>query len=224
MTIREAEDKLFEEWNARVPDVVRDGVVDESAYISTNPKLVFVLKEANDFAGGDLREYLRGSNEGGTLNNVVRWTRSILSLPNIPAWKSINCVYQPERTEWLPKVGWINIKKQTGMARAVDADLAAAVNRNGDLLVSQISLYGPDIIICCGGIVFDLLCFSAMGFNQTDLQETSLGVQYVRQGSGKPIIRFHHPNTQWPAHILTYGLCFAVAEIQGMKLELRNDD
>ena len=58
MGIRERENELFARWADRRPGLVMDGVVDETAYLASSPKILFLLKEVNDQNGGgwDLRE------------------------------------------------------------------------------------------------------------------------------------------------------------------------
>lgn len=63
--LKAREDVLFEEWKRclgnEAKEFVPDGAVCGETYESTWPRIVFLLKEANDPSGGkwDLRDYLR---------------------------------------------------------------------------------------------------------------------------------------------------------------------
>ena len=89
--LNERENALFEEWEHNLgqqgESFVRDGAVCGETYQSTTPRLLFLLKEVNDPEGGnwDLREFLREGGQGPTWNNVTRWTRGILALPELLA-------------------------------------------------------------------------------------------------------------------------------------------
>ena len=87
MSIRELEEKLFDEWqekekleynieNKKI--FVRDGLVDEESYFKAPVKILYLLKEVN---GGDkdwdLREFIRGGGQAYTWNNITRWTKGI---------------------------------------------------------------------------------------------------------------------------------------------------
>ena len=43
MTIQEQEKIIFETWSKNRPGFVSDGVVDEKTYLSSSPKIMFVL-------------------------------------------------------------------------------------------------------------------------------------------------------------------------------------
>ena len=52
MDIREKEEALFGDWRVGLPSFVTDGAVDPGAYLSSWPKILFLLKEVNDKNGG----------------------------------------------------------------------------------------------------------------------------------------------------------------------------
>ena len=54
MTIRESEELLFAQWRLNRLGFVADGDADESAYLASAPKLLFLLKEVNDPGGGNV--------------------------------------------------------------------------------------------------------------------------------------------------------------------------
>lgn len=68
MNIGDKEEKLFDKWSSNREGFVADGVVDEEMYLNSSPKIMFILKEANDLGGGgwDLRQFIKG----GDTSNV----------------------------------------------------------------------------------------------------------------------------------------------------------
>jgi len=73
MSILESEKKLFTEWEGKRKGFVKDGVVLERDYLSSNPKIAFILKEVNSKdVGWDLREFVKQGGQPRTWNNVAR--------------------------------------------------------------------------------------------------------------------------------------------------------
>jgi len=86
MSIRNLEEKLFDEWQEKLgynlenkKIFVRDGLVDEKSYFKAPVKILYLLKEVN---GGDrdwdLREYIENGGRAATWDNITRWTKGIL--------------------------------------------------------------------------------------------------------------------------------------------------
>ena len=61
MNITKLENELFRKWALSRKGFVADGVADETAYLASEPKVVFVMKEVNDPRGGnwDQRKFMR---------------------------------------------------------------------------------------------------------------------------------------------------------------------
>ena len=47
MSIRDEEERLFDEWKKVRKNFVRDGVVSEPDYQTSNPQIAIILKEVN---------------------------------------------------------------------------------------------------------------------------------------------------------------------------------
>jgi hypothetical protein len=58
MTISEIEEQLFRDWQENRDGFVRDGVVSESDYSNSCPKIAFIFKEVNGPGVRDLREFV----------------------------------------------------------------------------------------------------------------------------------------------------------------------
>ena len=170
MKIGEAEEALFAEWRSSWPEsrqeqFVRDGVVDEEAYLASSPRLLFVLKEVNDPDGGgwDLREFLRnrGCDQMSTWRNISRWIEGIRRLPQDIPWQELEEIDPKRRQRALHSIAAVNLKKSPGGGSTDMGAFWAAVNGDGPFLKKQLALYGADIVICCGtgdyvGKLFDL--------------------------------------------------------------------
>lgn len=148
------ENELLDKWERirNYSEFIRDGVVDEKAYLSKRPRLVFILKEANDFGnGGDLRRLLVQQVKGSTWRNVARWTIGIKALPEIHIpWEKVESISKGEMLTALKTIAVVNLKKQSGGARASRSAILDAARSDRDLLIEQINIYKPDIIVCCG--------------------------------------------------------------------------
>ena len=170
MKIGEAEEALFAEWRSSWPEsrqeqFVRDGIVDEEAYLASSPRVLFVLKEVNDPGGGgwDLREFLRnrGSDYRFTWLNISRWVEGIRRLPQDIPWQELEEIDPERRQRALHSIAAVNLKKFPGGGSTDWTALWTAVNADGAFLKRQLTLYGADIVICCGtgdyvGKLFDL--------------------------------------------------------------------
>jgi hypothetical protein len=210
MTISEAEEALFARWRLSRPDLVADGVVDGAKYLSSQPRVVFLLKEVNDTSGTgrwDLRDYVRGSAKGRTWDNVARWTYAIRSRGADTPWSRAQAIAGSERADLLRSIAVVNLKKSPGRYVAVAPAVYQAAVQDRELLREQLALYQPAVTIWCGtdgSSLFDESC---------EWHQTRRGVQYCRTTTGRITIRYSHPSARVADWLLFYGLCDAVREI-----------
>ena len=222
MCIAKQEKQLFSKWKAIRPGLVADGVVDESKYLASSPKLLFVLKEVNSDKGGwDLREYMRDGARGQTWDNITRWVDGIRSLDSDREilWSELKTVSDEKRMETLQSICAINLKKLPGGHTTNNKNLEDVAKEDIVFLKQQFRIYGPDIVICCGSIVSDL-------FHELNLIEvpgkikwemTQRGVQYHEFQPSCYLISYSHPEARVSDNILYYGLIDAVREIRQKK-------
>ena len=71
--VTEREDELFGRWSASRKGLIRDGVVDERAYLASNPRIMLVLKDVND-----------KKNDGWDLQK--RFTMPFVGTPGRTSW------------------------------------------------------------------------------------------------------------------------------------------
>ena len=111
MSIRELEEKLFDEWqekekleynNENKKIFVRDGLIDEESYFKAPVKILYLLKEVN---GGDkdwdLREFVKNGGQSATWNNITRWTKGIFRYREELNWSSLEEITKDSREEIL---------------------------------------------------------------------------------------------------------------------------
>ena len=121
MSIRELEEKLFDEWqekekleynNENKKIFVRDGLIDEESYFKAPVKILYLLKEVN---GGDkdwdLREFVKNGGQSATWNNITRWTKGIFRYREELNWSSLEEITEDSREEILKYIIAINLKK-----------------------------------------------------------------------------------------------------------------
>lgn len=215
ISITQQEESLFSEWREKRPDFVADGVVDEQAYLSKSPKLLFVLKEVNDPDGGewDLREFLRKGGRPQTWNNITRWVEGIRGLSIDLPWAGLEQVDEERRCNAVRSIAAINLKKSPGGHTSNVEALATIATEDKVFLNRQFSLYAPDIVICCGSSTSDVFHWLVDFKNVPDWKTTRRGVQYHEFMPGKHIIRYAHPGARVADNLLYYGLVDAIREI-----------
>ena len=153
MNITKKEDNLFVEWSNKYKDAfVKDGVPCPEEYENAKIKITYILKDPNNFDidGRDMRRWIRedaAEGQGITWNNITRWTKAILDVDctNYP-----QLITSDDRYMWLRKISFMNLKKANGEARANPNDINKYAANDTDLIIKQLSIYQPDIIICCG--------------------------------------------------------------------------
>lgn len=209
MTIKEQEDLLFEEMRADYPEIIDDGIVDEDAYLSAPKKILYLLKEANGGKAWSLRKYLSEGGRAQTWDNIARWTEAIFRIEEELPWEYWVQNRELRRKEFLRKIGAVNVKKTSGGYISNMGEVYNAAIKNGEILSRQISLYKPDILICCGtGQIF----VDAVYSNEKTWSMTSRGVPYFLDGE-MVVIDFSHPAARVSPCYLLYSLTDAIKEI-----------
>ncbi len=215
ITITEKENIIFERWSKSRPSFVADGIVDNKSYLSSNPKLMFVLKEVNDRKGGnwDLRDFLREGARTQTWNNIARWIKGIRNLPQDIEWKLVKDVSKQDRSEILKSVCAINLKKSPGGYITNNDSLTKVATEDKEYINQQFSLYNPDLVICCGSVVSHLFNSLILFPNKPEWKSTRRGIWFYEYKEKKHIIAYSHPETTVANCLVFYGIVDAVREI-----------
>lgn len=210
MNINNQLDEIFGQWrNERSCTegiFIPDGYVDEEAWSGATLKLMVLLKEVNSSdAGWDLQQFVREKGylkESSTWPVLLRWTYGILN--GFPEYSEVEQRYldvKEEADEFLRKVYFANVKKIAGGAKANHTDVERHIEEAGELLLQQIRVVNPDLVLCCGDVIFQGVheLLKRSGPHRFELKQTSGGLEYIMWDDIQTVfIRYHHPNAYYP--------------------------
>lgn len=202
MTIKEAEQHLFDEWKRErhYPYFIEDGVFDETVWQTQPYKVLFVLKEANwENGNADMCAFLLSEvspTYWTTWNNIARWSKAILEGGDYPRYVS-----KSDKTYWLRRIAAMNLKKVGGDAVAENETIYSYGQQDRVYLKRQIELYTPDLIICCGrgvGKNADILHDVVFAPEEvSEWKEPILQYNYflasIKDKVNVPVLSFYHP-------------------------------
>lgn len=215
LTIREEEERIFAEWRRDREGFVADGIVDEEAYLASEPKLLFVMKEVNDPGGGDwdLRQFVWDGARSQTWDNVTRWVRGIRQLPSELSWDQLGEITEEHRRDTLRSIAAINVKKSPGGHTTDNQALWEIANADKTHFNEQFHLYDPDVTICCGSVTSDIFHGLVDFAADPNWLMTTRGIWFHERSSGKFVISYAHPEARVAACLLYYGIVDALREI-----------
>ncbi len=210
MNIACEERKIFDELKQYNDSVIEDGIVDETEYLASKFRIVYILKEANGGKDWSLKKYLHSGGRAQTWDNISRWSEALLNIDNDQNWSYWENNCEERRRIYLKKIGAVNLKKQAGNHTSVSKEISQAALKNKVLLQKQLELYKPNVIVCCGTTAdFTEAVYS---HKQIDWRMTSRGIWYFID-SGTIVISFLHPEARVKDCILHYSLIDAFKEI-----------
>lgn len=207
--IREQEEALFKKFTHYSNELVKDGVVNPLEYQNSNPKILFILKEANRYPGGDLRAFLAKGGRVPTWKTVALWVYCLRQLVNDPNW-SLSWNERPQdtqefRAEQLKSIAFLNVKKISGGHTSDMKKVKEFQNKDADLLRQQIDIYDPDIVIC-GGTGCNLF------ENEWRENFTNRGISYSKIDK-RIVINFYHPEVRVADNVKFYAFYDMIKEI-----------
>jgi hypothetical protein len=135
--------------------IISGGVVNENAYLSSKPRVIFVLKEAHTKkVGWSIPERLmiqveRGANGfeknyAYTWNQAGAWAYAIHS-----GFRDLKELGKPEIiAEGIRTIGMTNLKKTGGGPFAVPKEIQNRAYSDADVWQKEIEIMDPDIIVC----------------------------------------------------------------------------
>ncbi|MBC8283711.1 MAG: hypothetical protein H8E32_07860 [Nitrospinae bacterium] len=199
---------------------VSDGVVDETAYLKSKIKILFILKEVNSEEGGwNLKKYLKEKNDRSqTWNNITRWVIGTRKIQDSSHWEKdgLDTIDTARRKESLLSICAMNLKKSPGGHTTNERYLITAAKNDREYINKQYSIYQPDLTICCKTIVNNLF-HELINFDKPIKWETtSRGVDYHKLSEKKHVISYTHPEARVQDNLLYYGLLDAIREIHGV--------
>ncbi len=152
------DESMWQRWREHYTEIgisstkiCKDGIVDYETYAQANRKILFVMKEVNQWDEGDLREMLIKGPKYQMWHTVARWAAGILR--EFPPFEEIDA-YEIW-VESIRSIATINLKKTSGQAAADISVINAFALMDRQLLLDQIQMINPDIIVAGG--TFDSL-------------------------------------------------------------------
>lgn len=150
---------LFEEWKKEIEldedHFVEDGIVCPEMWKKADRKILFILKETNDYRSSivklinDVVTKKKPKSKlwnGAMFHNLGRWTYGLLNYQNdMPLYK----IAHQNRKKSLLSCSYVNIKKTTGGRTATKA-VEHHAEKYAHFLRRQILLINPDIIVFGG--------------------------------------------------------------------------
>ena len=200
--MKEKERELFNRWRKErnYPTFMADGLFDEETWLKQDLKILYVLKEAN-WVGGDtdLCAYLlsepKKSGYWRTWNNITRWTQAIRHGGDYQ-----RKITKADKTACMKTIAALNIKKIGGDAEADDEEIRAFGINDAVYINTQIELYQPDIIVCCGrgngknaDILHDHVLSYASDWDKRPLGTYNFFLCTLETGKQIPVVSFRHP-------------------------------
>jgi hypothetical protein len=151
-------DELFKEWRPLVladsDHFVEDGIICHETWNSVNRRILFILKETNDYEGNIsklINDAVRVRPKSKlwlrpTFHNIGRWAYGLLNFPeDVNSYKEAN----KERKKSLLSCSFINIKKTSG-TRTAGKGVELNAIKYASFLRRQIEILSPDIIVFGG--------------------------------------------------------------------------
>lgn len=190
MTLQQADDALWTEWKRSHERqgldsslLCRDGAIDVDSYSAQTTRLLVVMRESNDWAGGDIRLQLAEAPTRQMWKNIANWASGLLL--GFPPFEAVS---RPDRQKaTLGRIAAINVKKATGTGSTDFGALNQHASLDRDLLRQQILLLRPTLLLACG--TFDQLAWLIDIWPRSDgrLKAHLAGLEETR------LLSFRHP-------------------------------
>ena len=196
----------------------RGGVVFEKLYLSSKPRVVFLLKDPGVSGGWswpeEMRKQIRNVKTKDsfslgwhkTARQLGIWSYGICN--DFPDYDKIE--NNTNSAEGLKYVGMSNLKKTPGTSNvSTMSQVEQEARRTSKLLKQELDIMAPDIIICCGRNCMGDLVTNVLGFPNTKLHIQASGQKFqysVIQTKRRNviIIDFYHPANQDKKQALMY--------------------
>jgi len=139
-------EKHYKDNNIDPSRICKDGVINIKKYKNAESKILFCLKDVNDFESGDLRNYLKNGpkGKGQMWHAASRWAAGLLT-EFCDEYDKIDNYEQ-----FLNQTAVINLKKASGGSSAEMSVINAYAKQDHELLLKQIESINPKILLACG--------------------------------------------------------------------------
>ena len=142
--------ELFQRWRQSYRESAKafaeDGIINEVAWASASPKVLFLLKETNDYPG-DLRKLIPEQWKG-SWPNVGRWAYGIQKVAS-GEFPSFSKASRPENYKSAGESSAImNLKKLTGKDQSKMEEIRGFAQQDKDFIKEEIDITQPDVVVC----------------------------------------------------------------------------
>jgi hypothetical protein len=176
-----------------------DGVANLAKYINTKPRVMFVLKEANDYY--ESMRSLHSNNTDNVIHGYRNWRRSYQKLLYVAhgiltqsfLWNDMDDLENDGTIDGyfhLDEIAFINLKKWCGGSQANLTEVWEEYHEARTIIEEQIEYLSPDIIINCSRIVD----FFNHQVNNNEIRRYEF-CEYAMV-DGRLIINTYHPNAR----------------------------
>jgi len=231
MNIRDQEDQLFDKWSRKEygSPFIKDGCPSPTIYENQKLKIVFILKEANfglSYEEQNSKDYNQEPYDQRLelQEKPYPWWRKVSNwcLPIINQKMNWDSIISADIANALAAFAFIQLKKNAGGGTSDETSLWEAANSDKEEILTQLAIYKPNIIICCGvGEIF----YKTVLSGNDPLKYTPNGVGYWKDimpnDKAISIIDFCHPAARFGNKIerlIAYGLGDAVHYLQNGKI------
>jgi hypothetical protein len=212
--LKNKEQELLNEWKKIRNNFISDGIVNIENYEKSKIKVLYILKEVNGGSNWDLRNFL--DKDGGryqTWSNIARWQYGIENYKDSDIWDKIEKIDGKFRKRQLKNISVINLKKESGKATSNMNEIWEYAWNDRDFLKKQISIYKPNIIVCCGtGEIVKKYKLVEDEFIENWAKSNS-GLNYYITNSKQMIISHCHPQKRDKNRVKFETLIKTVKEI-----------
>jgi hypothetical protein len=150
--------ELFEEWlreykqnGIKTEGFSKDGIINEDRFEEADNRILFVLRETNNFPSsndyqGDLRRFLNETLKYQIWCTVGRWAYWLLN--DFPAYHSNVNVSVIHGT--LRQTAVLNLKKLTGDSVSDLDEINETSHRDRIFIKKEVEIIDPQVIVACG--------------------------------------------------------------------------
>ncbi len=126
------------------PDrICRDGIFNESEWRKADNKILFVMKEVNDWEGGDLKNLFEDGPKYQMWHTVSRWAAGILH--DFPDYEKIDT--WSIKKETIRKIASINLKKTSGGSYSDMSVINAYAYMTGNCFWSRLMKFNQILLL-----------------------------------------------------------------------------
>ncbi len=138
--------ELFARWQPQYGDhFVKDGILCEDSWENARHRVLFVMRETNDYVG-DLRDTL----EGGGWTQVARWAYGMLQTDADVACPFEEANRADNREKGLRIAALMNLKKTPGGASSDPCEICFHAWKDRKWIKEEFDIVDPHIVVCCG--------------------------------------------------------------------------